>query len=108
MPRNILQLNVGRRYTKIAIAKTDVLSNIELKNSNVRYPGMGEMVVEKIRSRGLCGRVILSSFNYFSVLECKRLAPEIACGFLTDCWLIDAGAYTKQHGMNAFTPSITA
>jgi len=86
------------------VAKTDIVSNVELKNSIYRYPGIEGLVVGKIRERRLCERVIVSSFNHFSVLECKRLAPEIPCGFLTDGWLIDVGAYTKSYGIECVHP----
>ena len=86
------------------VAKLDIVSNIELKNSLVRYPGMEAIVVGKVRGRGLCERVIISSFNHFSVVECKSLAPEIRCGFLTGGWPINIGAYTRQHGIEYVHP----
>ena len=86
------------------VATRDFISNIELKNSLVRYPGIEAVVIEKVRQRGLCGQVIISSFNHFSILECKRLAPEIRCGFLTGGWPIDIGAYTKKHGIECVHP----
>ena len=87
------------------VQNTDILSNIELKNNICRYPGMEAIVIEKILARKLLGRVILSSFNHHSMLECQQLAPEIPCGFLTDCWLIDAGTYTERYGMEFFHPN---
>ena len=86
------------------VVKMDIVSNIELKNSIFRYPGIEEIVVGKVRARGLSQRVIFSSFNHFSVLECKRIAPEIRCGFLSDSWIINAGAYTKKHGIECIHP----
>ena len=86
------------------VAKLDIISNIELKNSICRYPGMEEIVIGKVRGRGLGERVIFSSFNHFSVLECKRIAPEIHCGFLTGGWPIDLGAYTQKHGIEFAHP----
>jgi len=82
----------------------DFLSNIELKNSVIYYPGLEQLVIDKVRARGFADRVVLSSFNHVSMLECKRLAPEIRCGFLCESWLIDAGAYTKRHGMECYHP----
>jgi len=86
------------------VANTNILSNIELKNSIYRYPGMEEVVIEKVRERGLCERVVISSFNHFSILDCKAMAPEIRCGFLTGCWLIDFGGYAKRYGVECVHP----
>ena len=90
------------------VAGSYILSNIELKNSLVRYPGMEAVVIGKVREHGLCEQIIISSFNHFSVLECKGLAPEIRCGFLTGGWPINVGAYTRQHGIECVHPEYRA
>ena len=90
------------------VARLDIVSNIELKNSLFRYEGIEEIVVAKVREHGLSERVIFSSFNHYSILECKRVAPEIRCGFLTGGRPIDAGAYTKQHGIEYLHPGYYA
>ena len=86
------------------VEQAGIISNIELKNSVFRYPGMEEIVIQAIRERGISQKVILSSFNHYSILECKRIAPEIRCGFLTDSWIVNAGAYTKSHGVECLHP----
>jgi len=86
------------------VEKTPVVTNIELKNSVFRYEGMEEKVIAMIRKRGLENRIIFSSFNHYSILQCKALAPEIRCGFLVWSWIIDVGAYTKSHGVEGIPP----
>lgn len=86
------------------VEKAGIISNIELKNSIFRYPGMEEAVIQIIRERGISQEVILSSFNHYSILACKRMAPEIRCGFLTDSWIVNAGAYTKSCGVECLHP----
>ncbi|MDQ7992735.1 MAG: glycerophosphodiester phosphodiesterase family protein [Propionicimonas sp.] len=49
-----------------------VTINIELKNSEVPYPGLEEQVVAAVASFGLAGRVVLSTFSEQSV---RRLGP---------------------------------
>jgi glycerophosphoryl diester phosphodiesterase len=86
------------------VEKQPVVTNIELKNGVIWYAGMEEKVIAMVRRRGLEDRVIFSSFNHFSMLKCKKLAPEIRCGFLAGDWIINAGAYTKTHGMESYHP----
>ena len=86
------------------VEKTSILTNIELKNGVFRYEGMEEQVIEKIRRHKLEDRIIFSSFNHYSMLRCKKLAPEICCGFLVGSWIIDVGAYAKKHGMENIHP----
>jgi glycerophosphoryl diester phosphodiesterase len=84
--------------------KTPILSNIELKNSVFRYEGMEKIIIEKIRRRKMEDQIIFSSFNHYSMLRCKELAPEICCGLLVLSWIIDAGAYAKKYGMENIHP----
>lgn len=51
--------------------------NVELKNGIFPYQGMEEKVVSLIRYYKLEDRIILSSFNHYSIVYCYRLAPEI-------------------------------
>jgi len=88
-----------------------VITNIELKNNSIWYQGMEEKLVETVRRRHMEDRVIFSSFNHYSILKCKALAPEIRCGFLYNCWIINAGAYAREHGVECVHPehhSLTA
>jgi len=56
--------------------------NVELKNGVVLYPRIEEAVIEEIRRHGMADRVILSSFNHYSLAKCKQLAPDIRTGIL--------------------------
>ncbi|USK69108.1 glycerophosphodiester phosphodiesterase [Peribacillus asahii] len=50
---------------------------IELKNTVFEYPGLEEKVIQLIRMYGFENRVILASFNHYSLVYCYRLAPDI-------------------------------
>lgn len=50
---------------------------IELKNGVLPYLSMEEKVIQLIRLYGLEKRIILSSFNHYSIVYCHRLAPDI-------------------------------
>ena len=59
-----------------------VLLNIEIKNCPHRYPGIEEIVVQAIKKRGIEDRVIVSSFDHYSLLRVKELHEEIRIGML--------------------------
>jgi len=59
------------------IRPTKLQCNIELKNGLIPYEGMEEKVIELVRKLGLIDRVIISSFNHYSIVYSYRIAPEI-------------------------------
>jgi glycerophosphoryl diester phosphodiesterase len=54
-----------------------LLCNIELKNGLIPYKGMEEKIIELIRKFDLMDRIIISSFNHYSIVYSYSLAPEI-------------------------------
>jgi len=83
-----------------------IITNIELKNNVFWYEGMEEQVYHLIYKYGLQDKVILSSFNHYSILQCKKLDPKIPCGFLNASWMIDAGKYTEKYGVEYYHPRV--
>lgn len=59
------------------VSGTSLICNIELKNGTFPYPGMEDKVITLIRELGLEKRIILSSFNHYSVVHVNRYAPDI-------------------------------
>lgn len=93
----------------------DAVTNIELKTGVFEYEGIEEAVLECIRKNNVSDKVIISSFNHYSILRMRKLAPELKCGLLTDCWIINAGKYVHDLGIPCYhpafrnlTPEITA
>lgn len=82
--------------------------NIELKNSEVPYPGMEEKVLDCVAKTGMTGNVLYSSFNHCSMARMKRLDPSVRCGLLTADVQVDPWQYAAQHGMDALHPSYLA
>jgi glycerophosphoryl diester phosphodiesterase len=78
-----------------------LLLNLELKNGVVPYPGLEEAVVEEVRRFGMSDRVILSSFNHYSLVKCKRLAPEVRMGILYMEGLYEPWDYASRIGAEA-------
>lgn len=79
-------------------------TNLELKNGIFDYPGLEERVIALIREYRLEDRCEFSSFNHFSMVRCKKLAPAIATGLLTSSWLVNAGAYGRLLGADFINP----
>lgn len=57
-----------------------------------------------IMEYGLKDRMIISSFNHYSILRMKALDPTIKCGLLEESWLINAGAYVASTGVECYHP----
>ena len=93
------------------IAPTALVTNIELKTGIFEYPGIEQAVYSLIDAYKLQSRVIISSFNHYSVQRMKAIDPALKCGLLTESWLINAGAYTRAAGAECLHPlfcSLTA
>jgi glycerophosphoryl diester phosphodiesterase len=54
-----------------------LICNIELKNDRFPYKGMEERVIQLVRNYGLSDRIIISSFNHYSIVYSYQLAPDI-------------------------------
>ena len=58
-----------REYFEL-VKDTDIITNIELKTGIFEYPTIEQRVIDMIREFGLEKKIILSSFNHYSVLRC--------------------------------------
>lgn len=92
-----------REYFNL-IKETNIITNIELKTGIFEYVGIEEKVFNLIKEFKLEDRVIISSFNHYSVLRMKALAPKIKCGFLTETWILNPGKYTKDNCIECYHP----
>lgn len=81
-----------------------LVTNVELKTNIVEYPGLEQAVWDMIREFGLAGRIIISSFNHFSVMRMREIAPELKYGLLSESWLIGAGKYVHDLGIPCYHP----
>lgn len=90
------------------VAGTGFLTNIELKTAYITYPGLCEKVLALTDRYRLRQQIVISSFNHDSVRHFKRLAPDVRCGLLYGCRLIDAPQYAKKAGAEFLHPDIRA
>ena len=92
-----------REYCEF-IRDLPVITNIEMKTGVFEYPGMDEKVWDMIREFHLEEKVIISSFNHYTILRMRELAPALKYGFLSETWIIDAGKYCHEHGVACYHP----
>ncbi|MCT4607032.1 MAG: glycerophosphodiester phosphodiesterase family protein, partial [Marinisporobacter sp.] len=92
-----------REYCEFVKDK-DIVTNIELKTSIFEYLGIENKVWELVKEHNLEEKVIISSFNHFSILRMKKIAPNLKYGLLSETWLIDAGKYTHNMGVQCYHP----
>lgn len=85
---------------------TDMMVNIELKNSICFYPGMEEKVLRAVKEMKMEEQLIYSSFNHYSLLQLKQLDKEVQTGILfSDGW-VNPAMYAKNLGINAVHPAV--
>ena len=93
-----------REYFEL-VKDRDLISNIELKTGIFEYEGIEKAVCDLIHEYHMEKKVIISSFNHHSVMRMKAIDPAIACGFLSDTWILNAGAYVEANGIEAYHPA---
>ena len=65
-----------REYFEL-IKDTDIVTNIELKTGINEYLGIEKKVWDMICEFNLADRIIISSFNHYSILRMKEIAPTL-------------------------------
>ncbi|RUT30703.1 glycerophosphodiester phosphodiesterase [Paenibacillus zeisoli] len=81
--------------------KHEIIVNLELKNGIVQYPEIESKVIEAVRKFGLSERIIISSFNHYSLVLCKKIAPDIRTGILYMEGLYEPWNYAAGIGADA-------
>ena len=85
---------------------TDMMVNIELKNSICFYPGMEEKILKLVKEMKMEEQLIYSSFNHYSLLQLKQLDNHVQTGILfSDGW-VNPAMYAKNLGINAVHPAV--
>lgn len=92
-----------REYFEL-IKNTNIITNIELKTGINEYLGIEQKVWDLIQEYNLADRIIISSFNHYTILRMKAIAPKLKCGLLTETWYVDAGKYTHNLGVECYHP----
>ncbi len=86
------------------LAETNLTINVELKTSLIWYPQIEEKVLQLTKEMGLLDRVILSSFNHYSIKRVKEIEPHIKTGILYSDVLYHPAEYCRRVGADALHP----
>lgn len=90
------------------LAPTQLELNIELKNGIVPYEGMEELVVRMVRQYGMEKRVVLSSFNHYSIARLAGMAPDMEMAVLYAEGLYRPWEYAAFVGARSLHPHYLA
>lgn len=82
----------------------DGLLNVEIKNGPVFYPGIEQAVASAIRKHKFINRTIISSFNHYSLVEIRKIDPEIKTAPLYMAGLYEPWKYARSIGATAIHP----
>ena len=86
------------------VQNRNFLSILEFKTAIFEYDGIEQKVIDMIRRFGLSERIVLSSFNHYTLVRCKQIAPELPCGILYECRIAEPQDYCKRLGMQYLHP----
>ncbi len=100
---DIQQIPTLREYFEL-LASTNLITNIELKNSVIDYPGLEKEVYNLIKEYDIADKIIISSFNHESLVRMKAIDKSIKCGVLESSRLHEPWNYIKNIGMDYYHP----
>ncbi|GFZ31986.1 glycerophosphoryl diester phosphodiesterase [Clostridium zeae] len=90
----------------IAFSKENHLFiNLELKNSIIPYEGLERITLNLLDKYSYQkDKIILSSFNHYSMVKIKTLDNSYKIGLLYDCWIYKPSDYCRLCGADAMHP----
>lgn len=86
------------------VVPSGVAVNIELKNSEEDYPGLEEKVLAAVEAYGIADRVVLSTFNHYSLRRLRRLGAPVELAMLYTDPLYKPWRYAARLGVGALHP----
>lgn len=87
------------------VKKSNMELNIEIKAGSIFYPGIEEKVLKMIDKYGIRDKVIISSFDHYSLVKIKSMDKDIKTGILYSEALYRPTDYLKTTGANALHPN---
>ena len=86
----------------------DIIINFEIKSGIIIYEDIEEKLIDLIYKHKINHKVILSSFNHYSVAKCKKISKGINTGVLYMEGIYKPYNYAKTVGANAIHPYFLA
>lgn len=90
----------------IAFSKeNNLFINLELKNSILPYEGLENITLNLLYKYSYPkDKIILSSFNHYSMVNIKKMDYSYKTGLLYDCCIYEPGNYCRLCGADAMHP----
>ncbi|MGH4120459.1 glycerophosphodiester phosphodiesterase [Clostridium sp.] len=86
----------------------NIIINFEIKSGVVIYEDIEQKLIELIYKHKISHKVILSSFNHYSIAKCNKISKEISTGILYMEGIYKPYNYAKTVGANAIHPYFLA
>lgn len=86
------------------VKDSDIIIDFEVKNGIIQYKDIEEKLIDVIYEHNIQDRVILSSFNHYSMVKCKEISNEIKTGLLYMEGLYKPEQYAKSASADALHP----
>ncbi|ADQ13966.1 glycerophosphodiester phosphodiesterase [Halanaerobium hydrogeniformans] len=101
-----LQRIVSLKELLKMLQENEIFLNIELKNIYIDYPGLEEKVYQLLKEFEMIDRVVISSFNHYSLQRFAQISKEVGLGIIYLANLIDPIAYAESLGfkLRSFHP----
>ncbi|MBU3188027.1 glycerophosphodiester phosphodiesterase [Clostridium bowmanii] len=87
---------------------SDIIINFEIKNGIVMYEDIEQKLIDLIYKHKINRRVILSSFNHYSIAKCNKISKGINTGVLYMEGIYKPYNYAKTVGARAIHPYVLA
>ena len=82
----------------------NIIINFEIKNGIVIYEDIEQKLIDLVYKHKMKNKVILSSFNHYSIAKCHKISKEIKTGVLYTEMIYKPYNYVKTVGANAIHP----
>lgn len=86
----------------------NIILNFEIKSGVVIYEDIEQKLIDLIYKHKIEHKVILSSFNHYSINKCNKISNEINTGILYMAGIYKPYNYVKTVGANAIHPYFLA
>jgi glycerophosphoryl diester phosphodiesterase len=78
------------------VSKKNIYFNIEIKSGIIKYAGIEEIIINLLEKYNYINNTVLSSFNHYCLIECKKINKEIKTGVLYFSGIVDPWEYAKK------------
>ena len=92
-----------REYLEL-VKNEPIITNIEMKTGVFEYIEMEQKLIDMLREYKIEDRILITSFNHYTIARMQKKAPDLKYGFLAYDWRLDAGEYTKRYGVPCYHP----